>query len=90
MKTKKVTQKKRVLAALLRGEEINRVWAAKQTPIIAQPTNVCGLLIKDKFPIMKMMVYPEGGGKYMNFWMTQSGIDYVRNEARKRIKELIK
>ena len=66
-----MTQKQRILQALLRGETISRLWASQQTPIIAQPGNRCNELKALGFPIQKIMVYPEKGAHYMAYWISE-------------------
>ena len=79
----KTSQKKRILKALLKGETVSRLWAAKQIPLIAQPGNRCNELRADGFPIEKIMVYPKEGAHYMAFFMKSEQIQRVKKEFKR-------
>ena len=78
----KDAQWRRIFKALLNGEEINRVWASKQMPLISQPGNRCNELIKKGLPIQKTIVYPKGGARYVNFHMTETHINYYKSKLK--------
>lgn len=71
-------QWKRCYRAMLNGEVVSRLWAAKQIPLIAQPGNRCNEMLDRGIPIQKIMVYPEKGNKYMSFFLKQDYIDRVK------------
>jgi len=71
-------QWKRISEAMLNGEVVSRLWAAKQVPIISQPTNRCNELIRKGIPVQKVMIYPENGEHYMSFFFKQEYIDHIK------------
>jgi len=74
----KLSQKQRCLKAMMEGKTVSRLWAAKQKPIIAQPTNRCNELLRSGIPVQKIMMYPSKGSHYMAFFLTMDFINSKR------------
>ena len=80
MKSTKKEQWRRIVEAMLNGKEVNRAWASKQSPIIAQTGNRCNELRKKMPGIEKLIVYPEGRPRYVTFWMTPTTIQLYKSK----------
>ena len=76
----KNTQEKRVLKALLRGEEIDWKWGGQQCPYIADGTRICRKL-KHKFTPLKPKKIKSGKATYIAW--------YVPIEYRAKLKDYL-
>jgi hypothetical protein len=72
---KKRSQAMRILDAMIKGERISRLWAAKQFPIIAQPTNRCNEILAKGIPVQK-----KKNGNYMEYFLTPEYIQQVKDK----------
>jgi hypothetical protein len=79
MPQKKNPHWKIIMEAMLKGEVVNRLWAAKQFPIIAQPGNRCNELLRKGIPVQKIMVY-ENNTKHMDFFLKKDYIQSVKDK----------
>lgn len=75
-----MTQKKRVLIALLQGSVITWAWGSQQNPWIADAPRECRRLLEQGYPIKKERV-KTANSSYMNY--------YLPIEYRAKIKDML-
>lgn len=72
---KRRSQTMRILDAMMKGKRISRLWAAKQFPIIAQPTNRCNEILSKGIPVQK-----KKNGNYMEYFLEPEYIQKVKDK----------
>lgn len=69
-----MNQRQRVFKAMLEGETVSRLWAAKQFPLVAQPTNRANEIKEEGIPVQKIRVHPIKGATFMTYFLKEEWI----------------